>query len=929
MKNILICFLTHKNTPEAKKLAKSYFDSCDIMHPHEISLLSAKDVPKARGFRLVIANSLNASLAGDISKLTSDTDFQFFTILLVDQDYPVSDLETSLTHHFDIAVNISNGYQKAALIIDRLICVERLEDELVEADRKYNTLVNNLPGITYRCKNDSDWTMLYLSKKMEKLTGYPARSFINNKNLTYSDIIIPQDRERVWLTIQKAIKRNLSFTLEYRIKTSTGRIKWVWEQGRRIVLSNHDDILEGVIMDIDEKKNQEQRLQLIRSIILDTAASNDLPDLIGLLQKQVQKLVIAPFFEFLLFDWEKREFLVPFVEDDKEFYKKIPMDKTLDALVIKRNRTIYLKKHEILKLERQGKIKLDGEPPEVWLGVPVQLNGKASGIIVLQDFDNEFAINETDVELLEFVSVQVNVSIRNKHLRDETGKLLRALEQSPVSVIITDLNGHIIYANKKAAATTGRLVKEMLGKIPDIIEPYKSEPEHFSNIWNALKTTGEWQGEFKNEHHVLGSCWEYAFISAIKNSRNKTTNYIYIKEEITERKRIEIELREAKIHAEESDRLKTAFLANMSHEIRTPMNAIIGFTEMLKTDDYSENEHDEFCDLIIENSKKLLNTIENIIDIAKIEAGQMTISKSKCSANKILYDNFYAFEKIKRKLDKDHIKFVAKQNMPDENLLFSSDPLRISQVVANLIENAFKYTSRGMIEVGYKLVDKKDKPCIDFYVKDSGLGISSHKLEVIFERFTQVSDNYMSTAGGTGLGLSISRNIARLMKGDIFVESNAGKGSVFHFIIPYEPFVQNVFLPGKQKKDKLRKEMDWPDKTVLITEDEDSNFKLLEIMLRKTKIKIERAFNGKQAVDFVIGGNDVDVVLMDVRMPVMNGYEATEHIKKFNPYLPVIIQTAFALSGDRENGFEAGCDEYLSKPIKATELFQLMRKFLH
>lgn len=923
-----MCFYTSKEISEATKISKEYFGEFNIVDTKKLSDLAVEKNEASSGKFLLITHEICDELLNSISHLVQNADFSLLPILIFERDFDNPEINASVSEVFKIILPVKTGYGQVVSIIEMIVGSGQLKFQLAESERKYNALVNNLPGITYRCKNDSDWTMLYMSRKMEKLTGYPVRSFINNKDLTFSDIIVPQDREHVWLCVQKALKKNLSFTLEYRIKTAKGRIKWVWEQGRQVVDKNGEIFLEGVIMDIDYYKNLEQRIELMRHMVLAINASSDLPDLIEIIKNELGKVIIAGDFKLNLFDWDKREFLVPCVEDGREYYKKIPMSKTLDALVIKRNRSIFFKKLEIFKLHRQGKIIQDGPAPEVWLGVPIQRNGKSSGVIVLQDFESEFAINSADIELLEFVSVQVGAVLQKKQAQDETLKLLQAVEQSPLSAMITDLDGYVVYANQKAANLLGKSLNEILGKIPNIINPYKSETEHYSNVWAALRKDGAWQGEYKNTNAAGEVCWEHAFISSIKNVRNKTTHYLYLKEEITERKQIEIELRKAKLRAEESDKLKTAFLANISHEIRTPMNAIIGFTEMLRTNDYSKDDHEEFFDLIIENSKKLLSTIGNIIDIAKIEAGQMSVSSSMCSANKILYDNFYTFEKLKEKLDRTQIKFIPQQYIIDENLLFMSDPVRIYQVLENILGNAFKYTSSGSIIFGYTLLEKGDEKFINFYVKDSGMGISEQKKEHIFNRFTQASNNYMNTAIGSGLGLSISRNIARLLGGDILMESTPGKGSEFHFLIPYIRVNEFEFSQGSAKVLKEKTEMEWPDKTVLITEDEDSNFKLLEIMLRKTRVKIERAFNGKQAVNYVIGGNDVDLILMDVRMPVMNGYEATEHIKKFNQSIPVIIQTAFALKGDRENSFGAGCDEYLSKPIKATELYGLLKKFL-
>lgn len=924
MKIIILCFLSDRNTDEISKISGRHFHGFKLIDSSELGDLQNNAVIKHAHLILHVTPREFKEVTHLIHS-TSERLKNPVTMLLADAPIPSPD--ENLTGNYDLVMHAKNSFKRISETVRAFSGADKMAERLEESENKYNNLVNNIPGITYRCKNDSNWTMLFLSRKVEKLTGYSSRAFLKTKEITYSDIIVPQDREKVWLTIQKAVKKNLPFQIEYRIKTASGRIKWVWEQGRAVQTLNETQTLEGIIMDIDVQKNLEKRISLMRDIVLAMNDSSDLNHMIEIIRQELTKVIFTEEFYLQLFDWDKREFLVPFVEEGREFFRHVPMTKSLDALVIKRNRSVFLNKNEILKLARQGKLILDDDPPEVWLGVPLQMNGKASGVVVLQDFKNKFAINETDIELLEFISVQLVVSILKKQAEDESRKLLKALEQSPISAMITDLDGHIVYANHKAAEVTGFTMQEMMGKIPNIIEPYENDTDHYQIIWDAIKNKGTWEGEYQNRNKVGEQYWEYAKVSSIKNSRGKTTHYLYLKEEISERKHIESELRRAKILAEESDKLKTAFLANMSHEIRTPMNAIIGFTEMLRTDDYSKEEHDEFFSLIIENSRNLLKTIDNIIDIAKIEAGQLKISKSRCSANKILYDNYYAFEKKKAKLDKAMIRFEARQYKENENLYFQSDPIRIKQVLNNLIENAFKYTFEGTVEVGYNLITDDGREYIDFYVKDSGEGVASGKMESIFRRFTQASEDYMSTTGGTGLGLAISRNIARLMKGDIRLESSVGEGSVFHFLIPYIPIAQ-TFDPDQHTKKVSKKELYWPDKTVLIAEDKDSNFNLLEIMLRKTRVKIERAYNGKQALDYVLGGNDVNLVLMDVRMPVMNGYEATEHIKKFSPSLPVVIQTAFALSGERENSFEAGCDEYLSKPIKATDLYEVMKRFL-
>ncbi|MFP4472169.1 MAG: PAS domain S-box protein [Bacteroidales bacterium] len=804
----------------------------------------------------------------------------------------------------------------------------RNEAGLQESKRRLSTIIDNLPGIAYRCVNDSNWTMLFLSKKFDQVTGYKAEDCIDNARLSYSDIMYPEDREPVWIAIQRAMKDELPYQIEYRIQSRDGQIKWVWEQGRAVGNNEKGQaILEGLIMDITQRKFAELRTEIMHNIALAFNSTRDLGELIDVIQKDLGRAVKTTNFMLALYDPEKDQFSLSYMKDEKDHFDTFPVGKTISSLVIRKNKSLLLKGPEIDELERRGEIERFGSPARSWLGVPLRVKGKVMGIIVLQDYDSEYAINRYTQELLEFISTQIAGTLLKKQAEEEISKLLQSVEQSPNSIVITDVQGKIEYANQKFFYITGYSDQEVVGNLPNILNPEFNSEENISEIWDFIKAGHDWHGEFYNRRKNGEFYWELASITSVRNTRGVVSHVVYTKEDITRRKEIERDLVKAKELAEESDKLKTAFLANMSHEIRTPMNAIIGFTEMLGSEEYSDDEEEKFIDLILENGRKLLNIIDDIIDIAKIEAGQLSISKRNCSANKILYDNFYTFKQLKTKLNKEQIELKAKQFIPDENLLFLSDQQRINQVISNLMSNALKYTLEGLIELGYQLVNEEGRTYVDFYVRDTGVGIPEGKSEVIFDRFRQINEDHTRSIGGTGLGLAISRNIARLMGGDIRVESKLEEGSTFHFLIPYEKLTEKDIAAPRlvvKKPDKP----DWSEKTVLIAEDEDSNFKLLEVMLRKSRVDIKRAYNGKQAVEYVKGGKPVDLILMDIRMPVMDGYDATEIIKSFKPGIPVVIQTAFALAGDRENSLESGSDDYLSKPIKATELYQILKKYL-
>jgi signal transduction histidine kinase len=399
-----------------------------------------------------------------------------------------------------------------------------------------------------------------------------------------------------------------------------------------------------------------------------------------------------------------------------------------------------------------------------------------------------------------------------------------------------------------------------------------------------------------------------------------------VKERTQELEKTNLELQIAKNKAEESDRLKTAFLSNMSHEIRTPMNAIIGFSNLLKDPNITPENLNNYTDIITERGNQLLNIINDIIDIAKIESGKIHIQKSACSVNKLfneLYTTFYNSTELAKK---SHLEFRAVKPDIFEDPIINTDTSRLKQILSNLIKNAIKFTQTGFVEMGYSVLEMEESKKIQFYVKDSGIGISKENLTIIFNQFRQIDESHTRLFGGAGIGLSISKNLAKLLGGDLLVTSEQGKGSTFFLTLPYET-VKIAKTPTEVKK-LDEKDINWKDKTILITEDNPSSFLLLKSMLNKTKANILHSGNGQEAVDLCKSNPHIHAVLMDIQLPVMNGYDATRKIKETRNDLPVIAQTAHALVEDEIKSKDAGCDDYLVKPIRRELLFATLSKYL-
>ncbi len=380
-------------------------------------------------------------------------------------------------------------------------------------------------------------------------------------------------------------------------------------------------------------------------------------------------------------------------------------------------------------------------------------------------------------------------------------------------------------------------------------------------------------------------------------------------------KKAENELINALSQAEESDRLKSAFLANMSHEIRTPMNGIMGFAELLKLPGLTAKEKDDYLEIIRNSGVRMLGIINDIIDISKIEAGQSRISLSKTN---ILEQTRSIASFFKPETDAKGIRLICNNSISAEDAIIETDFEKIYAVQTNLVKNAIKFTHSGYVEFGFRKNDND----LEFYVKDTGIGISDEQKKFIFDRFRQGNDSLSRNYEGTGLGLSISKAYVEMLGGSIWFDSEFGSGSVFHFRIPNVSHRNSAGIIPASHVSGVIKEL-----TVLIVEDDKSSELFITRLISQFSKKLLKANTGKEAVDICKNNPDIDLVLMDIRLPEMDGYEATTRIRNFNKELIIIAQTAFGLAGDKERALEAGCNDYISKPIRINLLMDLLKKY--
>ena len=526
-------------------------------------------------------------------------------------------------------------------------------------------------------------------------------------------------------------------------------------------------------------------------------------------------------------------------------------------------------------------------------------------------------------------------------LEESERRFAQILDSGNIVSLLLDINGCINFCNNYLLQITGYSKNEVLGNnwfdlfIPNDLKGEitqlfkdginsKNVVTDFEN--RILCKNGEqlyisWYNTnlYSDSHQVEGMASVGVDITRSKlyeNQLKEKNSEIELQNE--EYKRINSELQIAKEKAEESDRLKSAFLANMSHEIRTPMNGILGFADLLKEPDLNKDDLHDYVSIINKSGKRMLNIINDIINISKIESGITEMNISESNINEQI-EYLYTFFKLENEQKK--IGFTFKNSLPGEESIIKTDREKIFAILTNLIKNAIKFTDAGSIEFGYE-----KKGCyLEFFVKDTGTGIRQEQKNIIFERFRQGSEALTRNYEGAGLGLSISKAYVEMLGGKIWVENNEGKGSIFYFTIPYitEQLAPTV-LKNVTSENRIRKHI--LDLKILIVENDETSVKLISRLVKKYGKEILIARNGLEAVQICRNTPGIDLILMDIKMPGLDGYGTTKQIRQFNKNVLIIAQTAYALSGDREKAIEAGCNDYITKPFNLDLFAEVIEK---
>lgn len=775
---------------------------------------------------------------------------------------------------------LTNAFQHTEL--------EKQQAALRESESKYRLLAENAGDVIFIF--DMDLNYVYVSPAVKTLRGFEVEEA---QKQTLAEVLTPDSfklAQQVFIKLipEKGKEINLQsdfHVLELEMLKKDGST--VWTEVKVSLLKDENNIpvgIQGVTRDISKRKAAEEELLKSRAEYRNFFEEDLTGDFISTVQGKLLNCNPA--------------------------YIKILGFKTLEeALNTNLNKIHHKAEDRKLMLEKlRTEKRLISYEHEL-----VRTDGKIINAIanIIGGFNQK-----GELETLQGYIID---DTKRKKATDELRKLSRAIEQSPVSVIITNLDGDIEYTNPIFTEITGYTFDEIKGKNPRILNSGNTPFEDYTKLWDTIKNGNVWIGEFLNKKKDGTLFWESASISPVKNENGVTTHYLAVKEEITKQKRTLEELVSAKEHAEESDRLKTAFLHNISHEIRTPMNAIVGFSELNNDPDLPLENRKQYSNIIVQSSNQLLSIITDIMSIATIEAGQEKLVEKEINLNSILK---LQHEQLLLKAREKNIVLKTGPAISENFCKIMADETKLLQVISNLVDNAIKFTNQGSVSFGAKVSENK----VEFYVEDTGIGVDSEMHEKIFKRFRQVETSASRRYGGSGLGLAISKAYVELMGGQIWIESEVGKGSVFRFTIPYKKALNNSFsetIPENNLKIETTL-----SKTILVVEDEEFNFMLLDVILSGFNFDIIKAINGLQAVEICKSNKNIDLILMDLKMPIMNGYEATKQIRTFLPDVPIIAQTAYTTEADRNNALECGCNDFISKPIQKKLLIAKMRDYL-
>ena len=831
--------------------------------------------------------------------------------------------------------------QKAVIAVARDVSEnERIKSDLLESEKRYKTLVEtSQDGISMM---DLNGVIHYINQRKASMLGYEKPEDLIGLNAF--DMLTKESANEIREKMPALLERGSASNIIAEVMRKDGTI-FVAEFNVSVIKDSkgNSQFIMDTIRDITERKRMDDDIAYkskIHSILTNLGAK-----FINISPKNVEKEISNALAEIGQFSGVDRAYVFSydFPKNEHNLIYEWSLDNARsissnqkqnypNILTIKwveqhrKGKIVHLPNVERSNLSNELLQILSQQHVKSLISIPLINEGECWGFVGFDSVEQYKEWNEAEISLLKlFAELIVNVHAKSvfennlKKAKDTAEQkqmeIRNIIDVSPVGIVLVDTSGKVIDVNSSAVRMLGSPSVEATKKI----NLFETKPLIEIGFTDDLRKCIQNKEIVYNEKKYISVWGKEIFVKYYLSPieiKGKTESVVINIEDITETKENEQKLIYLKEKAEESDRLKTAFLSNMSHEIRTPMNAICGFSNLLLNPSVTDDEREEFVEIININSQQLLSIINDIIDVSRIEAGQVSISKVNFSVNDLLNELHSIFSQtIKVK----GLQLTCTFGLPNFESQIFSDELKVKQILNNLIYNAIKFTEKGNIEVGYTLKDN----FMRFYVKDTGIGINPEHFERIFERFQQIEDATTESRRGTGLGLPICKAMVELLGGKIWLESTLGAGSTFYFTIPYAKSKE----PTPQVAEPETQTYSWHNRTILIAEDDTTNYMYLRELLSKTKATVFRAKTGQEVVD-ACTSTHFDVILMDIKMPEMDGLEATKILREKGLDIPIIAQTAYAFSEDKERVLEGGCNDYISKPIRQRELLNKIARWL-
>ncbi len=789
---------------------------------------------------------------------------------------------------------------------------KRTEEALRESEQRYRLLFDLLPygGEVL----DTKGYIINCSPSTARMLGYELDELIG-KHIT--QFLHPDSRKVFKDKFHLLVKGNRAEAEVYMIRKDGSKLA-VLRAAQPII--NDRGKVTGILalsVDISDRKQAETIRQIMYNISNAVNTTRSTTDLYQVIEKELSKILNTKNLFIGLYDHATDTITFPFMKDEKDRFEKVPAGKTISSLVIKENKSLLITEKQIMQLAREGKIKIVGTISKCWMGVPLRVDGEVMGVMVVQDYENETALSTSDLELLEFVSNQVAISIKKKQTDDEIRKLSLAIEQSPASVVITNLEGTIEYVNQKFTEVTGYSKEEAIGKKPSILKSGETPEEDYRELWRTIAAGKEWRGEFCNRRKDGSLFWEFASIRPIKNASGEITHYLGVKEDITERKKLQQQL----IQSQKMEAIGK-LAGGVAHDFNNLLTVINGYADLLLYKLSSDDPPYKAIRQIKLAGERAASLTEQLLAFSRRQLIQPKI----LNLNNVVSHT----EKMLRRLIGEDIDLVTKLDPELGNI--KADPSQIDQVIMNLAVNA-----RDAMPQGGKLtIETANVNLDDVYVKaheqvlpgeyvmlaisDSGKGMDEETRSRIFEPF-------FTTKGpgeGTGLGLSTVYGIIKQNRGYIWVYSEPGKGTTFKIYLPRVSEESREPKTITDAGETLR-----GHETILLVEDDENVRELSSRILKENGYLVLEADRGSSAINISNQYEDtIHLLLTDVIMPEMSGRELAEHLTHLRPEMKIIYVSGYTDNAIVHHGVLDKNTHFIQKPFAPKTLLEKIRNVL-